>query len=195
MSSSQFYHPISNEKVLLEPLTFAHIQELKKVCSDSEIWKFFSADLFNPDAMEKWMTDRLNQSKAETQMTYAITLKDEKKVIGSSSYGRIDWKEKVIEIGWTWIGADYIGKGINKHMKIVMLSHAFEVMGIERLELRTDENNVRSRKAMVKIGAQHDGTLRSDRFKPDGTRRSSVVYSILKEEWPGIKATVFKELT
>ena len=78
-------------------------------------------------------------------------------------------------------------------MKFLMLSHAFNKMEIERLELRTDELNVRSRKAMEKIGAKHDGTLRSHRATQGGKRRNTVVYSILKSEWPNIRKTIFKE--
>lgn len=188
------YTKLSDAKITLEPLTKNHIEELKNICGNPEIWKFFSADLKEPADMEEWMLARLRESQAGRQMSLAVRLNQTDQVIGTSSYGRIDWKEKVIEIGWTWIGADFIGAGINKQMKFLMLRHAFETMGIERLELRTDENNLRSRRAMEKVGAQHDGTLRSDRYKPDGDRRDSVVYSILKSEWPDIKEAVFKEL-
>lgn len=188
------YIQLSNSKISLEPLKKDHIEELKAICEDPEIWRFFSADLSDPNDMANWMEQRLKESAEGSKMTYAIRMNETGTVFGTTSYARIDWKEKVIEIGWTWIGADFIGAGINKHMKFLMLSHTFETMGIERLELRTDEDNVRSRRAMEKIGAQYDGTLRSDRFKPDGSRRNSVVYSILKGEWPGIKTSIFKDL-
>lgn len=189
--NSQYYVKLTDSKVSLEPLTEEHIIQLANISEDPEIWRFFSADLSDPKEMTNWMGQRLNESSEGRQMTYAIKLNKTGQVIGTSSYGRIDLKEKVIEIGWTWIGASFIGAGINRHMKFLMLRHAFETMEIERLELRTDEDNVRSRRAMEKIGAQHDGTLRSDRFKPNGSRRNSVVYSILKDEWGGVKSSIF----
>lgn len=187
------YIPLSNEKVSLEPLTAIHIDDLKAVCISSEIWRWFTVDLSAPSAMAKWMNGLLEESERGDKMTYAIRLVETNQVIGATSYGHIDWKEKGIEVGWTWIGADFIGSGINKNMKFLMLRHAFETMGIERLELRTDEVNIRSRKAMEKIGAQHDGTLRSHRYNKEGGRRNSVIYSIIKPEWANIKATIFKE--
>ena len=188
------YIKLSDSYISLEPLQKGHIEELKAICKDPEIWRFFSVDLSDSNDMAKWMKQRLAESGEGNKMTYAVRLRESNQVIGTSSYGRIDLVEKVIEIGWTWIGADFIGAGINKHMKFLMLSHAFETIRIERLELRTDEDNVRSRRAMEKIGAQHDGTLRSDRFKIDGGRRNSVVYSILREEWAGIRTSIFKNL-
>jgi len=190
---NEFYRTLSDEKVSLEPLTADHIESLKEVCGDEEIWRWFTVSLSNPVDMAVWMNQLLSDSEQGKKMTYAVRLLETDKIIGSSSYGNIEWKEKNIEIGWTWIGNDYIGSGINKHMKFQMLSHAFENMGIERLELRTDEVNVRSRRAMEKIGAKHDATLRSHRYTKGGRRRNSVVYSILREEWPEIKTSIFKD--
>lgn len=189
----QYYVPLEDSRIRLEPLTAEHIQQMRSLSSDKDIWRWYTADLTNPDHLEEWMTNRLNESNRGAKLSYAVLDKESGKVIGSSSYGNIDWTEHCIEIGWTWLGKAYIGSGINKHMKFLMLDHAFETMGIERLELRTDETNARSRRAMEKIGAQHDGTLRSHRRTQGGRRRDTVVYSILKAEWSEIKDTIFKE--
>lgn len=187
------YKELGDELITLIPLTADHIQEMRKLSGDSDIWRWYTEDLTHPDELEKWMTKRLAESKLGDKMSYAVKLNETGEIIGSSSYGHIDWQEKGIEIGWTWLGKKFIGSGINKHMKFLMLSHAFNKMEIERLELRTDELNVRSRKAMEKIGAKHDGTLRSHRATQGGKRRNTVVYSILKSEWPNIRKTIFKE--
>ncbi|WP_425390028.1 GNAT family N-acetyltransferase [Ekhidna sp.] len=189
----KYYKELSDKKITLIPITADHIQEMRKLSSDSDVWTWYTEDLTHPDALEKWMTKRLAESKLGDKMAYAVKLNETGEIIGSSSYGHIDWQEKGIEIGWTWLGKKYIGSGINKNMKFLMLSHAFDKMEIERLELRTDELNVRSRKAMEKIGAKHDGTLRSHRATQGGKRRNTVVYSILKSEWPVIRKTIFKE--
>lgn len=190
----EWYVTLADELIELVPITMDHIREMRKLSSDSDIWTWYTEDLTNPDALESWMTHRLNETCQGTKMTYTVKLKKTGEVIGATSYGNIDWDEHVIEIGWTWLGKKYIGAGINKHMKFLMLQHAFETMEIERLELRTDEQNLRSRRAMEKIGAKHDGTLRNHRSTQGGRRRNTVVYSILKSEWQEIKSTVFKDI-
>lgn len=190
----QYYVPLKDDVVALQPLTAAHIQEMRSLSSDADIWTWYTEDLTHPDDLQRWMSNRLIASKNGTQMTYAAILRETGKVIGSTSYGHIEWEERCIEIGWTWLGKEFIGAGINKHMKFLMLHHAFEVMNIERLELRTDEANVRSRKAMEKIGATYDGVLRNHRRTQGGRRRNSVIYSIIKPEWNSIRNTIFKEI-
>ena len=158
-----FHIPLSDRLITLEPLTALHVKEMRDLSQGKDIWTWYTEDLTHPDDLEKWMSLLLKDSNAGLKMSYAVVLNESGKVIGSTSYGHIDWVEKDIEIGWTWLGADYIGSRINKHMKFLMLQYAFDQMGIERLELRTDEQNKRSRRAMEKIGAKHDGTLRSHR--------------------------------
>ncbi|MEM8939906.1 MAG: GNAT family protein [Bacteroidota bacterium] len=189
----QFYVPLSDSKVELLPLSKSYIEKMRLLSSDSDIWTWYSADLSNPDDLENWMMNRLKESEEGDKMSYAVLKKDSGSIIGSTSYGHIDWKEKCIEIGWTWLGKDYIGAGINSHMKFLMLRHAFEVMQIERLELRTDKENIRSRKAMEKIGAKHDGTLRNHRVTQGNRRRDTVIYSIIKSEWDALRNTIFSE--
>lgn len=185
------YVSLQNESITLLPLTATHIQEMRALSHDSDIWIWYTEDLTHPDALERWMTNRLDASERGEMMSYAVVLNRTKQVIGSTSYGHIHWAEKGIEIGWTWLGKAFIGTGINKQMKYLMLKHAFETMDMERVELRTDERNARSRKAMEKIGATYDGTLRNHRTTQGGRRRNTVIYSIIKEEWPAIKSTIF----
>ncbi|SNS55134.1 Protein N-acetyltransferase, RimJ/RimL family [Ekhidna lutea] len=189
----KFYIPLSDDLITLLPMTKEHVLEMRKLSGDADVWTWYTEDLTSPDALQDWMMKRFEESQRGEKMTYAVQLNETGGIIGSSSYGHIDWEEKGIEIGWTWLGKKYIGSGINKHMKFLMLHHAFETMEIERLELRTDELNTRSRKAMEKIGAKHDGTLRNHRSTQGRKRRNTVVYSIIKSEWPEIKTTIFKE--
>ena len=189
----QFYVPLSDDRVLLEPLSDQYIEQMLSLSSDSDIWTWYTADLTDPRDLKSWMTNRLKETENEEKLSYAVLLKATKEVVGSTSYGHIDWKEKCIEIGWTWLGKEHIGSGLNKHMKFLMFRHAFETMGIERVELRTDEVNVRSRKAMEKVGATFDGTLRNHRTTQGGRRRNTVIYSILKSEWGHIRNNIFNE--
>jgi len=189
----EHYIVLENSTLRLEPLTESHVKQMRALGSDTDVWRWYTADLSTPDALEAWMMNRFDESQRAEKMSYAVILKETGKVIGSSSYGHIDWQEKGIEVGWTWLDKPYIGSGLNKHMKFLMLHHAFETMAIERLELRTDETNVRSRKAMERIGASFDGTLRNHRGTRGGRRRNTVIYSIIKPEWEHIKKTIFSE--
>lgn len=190
----EWYISLADHKIRLVPITYEHIQKMRTLSSDSDIWTWYTEDLTNPDALENWMTKRLQETDRGEKFTYTVQLIETGEIIGATSYGNISWAEKGIEIGWTWLGKKFIGTGINKHMKFLMLCHAFEVMDIERLELRTDEENIRSRRAMEKIGATHDGTLRNHRSTQGGRRRNTVVYSIIKSEWPEIKNSIFKDM-
>ena len=191
-SMDSYYIPLEDLRIHLEPLNQDHIKLMRRLSNQPDIWTWYTEDLSDPDALEKWMMSRLQESETKQKMSYAVILNETGDVIGSTSYGNIHWSEKGIEIGWTWLGKDYIGAGINKHMKYLMLHHAFENMGIERLELRTDERNARSRRAMEKIGAKYDGTLRNHR-STQGGRRNTVIYSIIKSEWPEVRSTIFSE--
>lgn len=194
MAMTEYYTSLEDNLIILEPLTADHIKAMRLLSNEPDIWTWYTEDLTNPDDLEKWMTSRLEESKHGEKMSYAVILKESGKVIGASSFGHIDWTEKCIEIGWTWLGKEYIGAGINKHMKFLMLKHAFETMGIQRLELRTDETNARSRRAMEKIGAKYDGVLRYHRSTQGNRRRNTVIYSIIEPEWPEVKSSIFSEL-
>ncbi|MDQ4105293.1 MAG: GNAT family N-acetyltransferase [Actinomycetota bacterium] len=93
-----------------------------------------------------------------------------------------------LEIGWSWLGRDFRGQGINRWAKYLLLKHAFERMGAQRVEFKTDKRNDQARRGLRNIGATEEGTLRSYNPMPDGTRRDAVFYSILHAEWPSVKA-------
>ena len=103
------------------------------------------------------------------------------------SFCNIMEKDGRLEIGWSWLGAESQGKGINRWAKFLMMQHAFEHLGAERVEFKTDELNIQARHALCNIGAREEGTLRSFNPMPDGRRRDAVYYSVLKAEWPGVK--------
>ncbi|MEO9238417.1 MAG: GNAT family protein, partial [Jatrophihabitantaceae bacterium] len=92
-----------------------------------------------------------------------------------------------LEIGWSWLGRDFQGAGINRWAKFLLLQHAFEQLAAERVEFKTDQLNLQARKALRNIGAVEEGVLRSFNPMPDGRRRDAVYYSVLRAEWPEVK--------
>src|SRR5690606_4403529 len=107
--------------------------------------------------------------------------------------GSISLKDLRLEIGWTWIDRATQGSGLNKHCKYLLLSYAFENLGIQRIEFKTDSRNIQSRKAIEKIGGVYEGLLRNHTLLPDGYRRDTVYYSILKAEWEAVKRRHFDQ--
>jgi RimJ/RimL family protein N-acetyltransferase len=99
----------------------------------------------------------------------------------------IQQQHKKLEIGSTWLHPTYWATVVNLECKLLLLTHCFEVLEASRVQLKTDENNIRSRKAIEKIGGQFEGILRSDMLRDNNTKRNSAYYSIIAEEWPVIK--------
>jgi RimJ/RimL family protein N-acetyltransferase len=116
-------------------------------------------------------------------MPFIIYDKNSKKYAGSTQFMNIDKKNKVLEIGSTWIGREFQGTGLNGQVKGLMLQYAFNGMMFEKVEFRIDERNLRSRKAVEKLGAKLEGILRKNIYLLDGYKRNTCCYGILKEEW------------
>ena len=109
------------------------------------------------------------------------------KIIGSSSFGNISYYDKRIEIGWTWLARECQGKGFNQSAKYLMLKYGFETLHMERIEFKSDVLNIAARKGLSKIGCMEEGILRSHTLMTNRRRRDTMYYSILKDEWSGIK--------
>ena len=120
------------------------------------------------------------------QMAFVIEV--EGQMAGSTRYGDIRPEHAGLEIGWTWLAPEHCRSGVNRRMKRLMLAHAFEVLGMERVQLKTDLLNTRSQRAIEGLGAVREGVLRSHTRRADGTLRDTVMYSVTRAEWPGVRA-------
>jgi RimJ/RimL family protein N-acetyltransferase len=137
------------------------------------------------DGFTKWLEKSLAMPES---LLYAIVLKDTGELIGTTGYLDIRAEHLGLEIGRTWIARKYQGSQVNPESKYLLLSHAFETVDVRRVQFKTDANNLQSQRAIEKLGAQREGVLRRYQRRTDGTLRDSVVYSILAEEWPEVKA-------
>jgi RimJ/RimL family protein N-acetyltransferase len=147
--------------------------------------------LNNPaEFKQKWFDKAIRQMQEGKRLAFKIEHLN--KLVGSSSFYEIDVPNKSLKIGYTWFHPDSWGKGINSLSKGLMLQYAFEKLGVNRAAFSIDSANERSCKAVEKLGAVKEGVLRHDMVRPDGSLRSTVSYSILKEEWPAIKMRVLK---
>lgn len=183
---------LENERVKLSPLTLDNYHHLITVAQEKDLIYYSPSDISTPEKLRHYVEVALNGFQNKTVMPFIIYDKEKRQYAGSTRLGLINWKNKVVHIGWTWIGHGFQGTGLNKHMKFLMLQYVFETLEFEKLEFRIDERNQKSRNAVEKLGASLEGILRKDTIMKDGFRRSTCCYGILKDEWSTIKATVFK---
>jgi RimJ/RimL family protein N-acetyltransferase len=178
---------LDNEYVRLRPITPEDREPVRAIAMDPEIWRYF-VSLVETDAdYEAYFDASLADHAEGRRVVFVITDKASGRVAGSMSYGNLAEADARIEIGWSWLGKDFRGRGVNRWSKYLLLEHAFERLGAERVEFKTDELNEQARRGLRNIGAVEEGTLRSFNIMPGGRRRDAVYYSVLRSEWPEVK--------
>ena len=171
----------------LEPLNQAHLPEIQAAAADGELWKLFFTSVPTYETTQQWLDTALEMQRQQTAIPFAIREKASGKIVGATRYFRIEPHNRRLEIGHTWYSQSVQRTGINTECKLLLLSHAFEVLGCIAVEFRTDYFNNKSQAAIERLGAKRDGILRNHMVMPDGRIRDTVVYSILQNEWPGVK--------
>ena len=186
--------PLENERVLLSPLREQDRSPLLELALDPRIWRYFVLRIDTAADFHRWFDGCLAQQEAGTRIVFCITDKSRGTVAdgvgtvaGTMSYSTLLEKERRVEIGASWLGIGFQGTGVNRAAKLALLSHAFETLGAERVEFKTDVLNTQARRALTDIGAVEEGVLRSFNFMPDGRRRDAIYYSILRAEWPAVR--------
>jgi N-acetyltransferase len=172
--------------VSLEPLTPSHVPELAAASADGDVGALWFTSAPSPDTAVQWVDLRLSLQHPDTGLTFVARSLDGR-VVGSSSYLHVDPSNRRLEIGNTWFSASVRRTGVNTESKLLMLGHAFDELGCIAVEFRTHFFNSTSREAIERLGAKLDGVLRSHQLLPDGSRRDTVVYSILDIEWPAVR--------
>lgn len=184
---------LSNQKVILRPLEAGDETGLWPIAKEKELWTYGLKDLSKTGELKKYIDSALRDRENGTCAVWVIIDAASGKIAGCTRLAEISWKDERGQIGWTWIGSGFQGSGINKAMKFEILQYGFDVLGLNRIELKADERNLRSRKAILGIGATEEGTLREHMKIHDGFIRNTVFYSILKSEWAGIREKYFEQ--
>ena len=174
--------------VRLEPLSEEHVDDLFDGCADADVWRWMPvAAPSTVDDMRVVVGDALRESTARARIPFAIIEQSTGRAIGSTSYLDVVPAHRRIEIGWTWLGKPWWRTAANTEAKLLLLGHAFDTLQARRVALKTDVRNDRSQAAIGRLGAQREGVLRSHIERPDGSRRDTVYFSILSDEWPGVR--------
>ena len=173
--------------IRLEPLTPSHAEELLEAAAAPEIWRWMPERIGSAEQMARWIDAALTAQAAGTEYAFAVMDRATGRAIGSTRYMDVSEAHRGVEVGWTWYRPEDWGGRVNPEAKLLLGTHAFESWGAIRLYLKTDSLNERSRAAILKLGAVHEGDLRNHRIRADGTYRHSSYYSIIAGEWPAVK--------
>lgn len=180
---------LTGTHVRLEPLTLAHASGLLDVGRDEDIWKYLMRPPFaDLDDTRGWISDALAAQQTGSQLPFVGIHKESNRVAGSTRYLNISPNDKGLEIGWTWLGVDYMRTVVNTECKLLLLRHAFETLGYVRVQLKTDLLNERSQRAIERIGGVREGVLRKFQRTRNDRIRDTVMYSILDSEWPAVRS-------
>jgi RimJ/RimL family protein N-acetyltransferase len=180
---------LTGRYVRLEPLSESHISDLAIAGNDEDIWRYMLYGMIQTeDDMRRWVEDMLSRQRRGNDLPFAVIHLESERAIGATRYLDIRPEHRGLEIGGTWYAAAYQRTAVNTECKYLLLCHAFETLGCVRVQFKTDQRNVRSQRALERIGAVYEGTLRNHMILEDGTIRHSVYYSIIDSEWPAVKA-------
>ncbi|MCX5403343.1 GNAT family N-acetyltransferase [Streptomyces sp. NBC_00335] len=182
------------ERVRLEPLELRHHDGLCEAVRDGSLWELAVTIVPHPDDVRGFIEDAIAARAAGTQIPYATVDAATGRVIGSTRLMVINTANRRLEIGWTFLAASWQRSGANTEAKLLMLTHAFEALGMNRVELLTDVRNAKSRAAITRIGAKPEGVLRHHMVMRDGWIRDTAVYSITRPEWPDVKQGLLDRL-
>ncbi|MDT5040866.1 MAG: hypothetical protein QOE51_1851 [Actinoplanes sp.] len=178
---------LADEHVELRPIAAGDRASLRAVAMDSEIWRYFVLRIETDADFDAFFDTAIADQAAGRRVVYRVTDKRSGRTAGSMSLCSLAEPDGRLEIGWSWLGRDFRGQGVNRWAKYLMLEHAFERLTVERVEFKTDALNVQARRGLRNIGATEEGTLRSFNPMPGGRRRDAVFYSVLRAEWPSVR--------
>ncbi|MDX1561952.1 MAG: GNAT family protein [Gammaproteobacteria bacterium] len=179
---------LEGEHVRLEPLSQHHREALCDAIRDGELWTLHVTFVPHPDQIGGFLSDAEKLAADGSGLVFATVHRGSGRVIGSTRYMHRNEVHRRVEIGFTFLAKSHQRTAVNTEAKLLMLTHAFETLAMNRVELLTDVLNTASRRAILRIGAKEEGVLRSHMIMPDGRVRDSALYSIVRSEWPDVKA-------
>ena len=173
--------------VRLEPLARTHLDDLASVAFDPAIWRYTLVRPVDIDGLTAWLDTAVASAAAGTELPFATIDLASGRAVGSTRFMSIAPEHRRLEIGWTWLAPRFQRSGANREAKLLQLRHAFEDLGANRVEFKTDSRNDRSRAALLGIGATFEGIFRNHMVMPDGPLRHSAYYSVVVEDWPKVR--------
>ncbi len=186
---------LTGRYVRVEPLTLDHVPDLAAATAgDDQVWQWITTPPTDEPGVRAIVETALAERDLGTRWPWAVVDLASGRAVGSSSFLDIEPADERIEIGWTFYACSVWRSPVNTETKLLLLGHAFETLGYERVMFKTHHRNERSQAAIARLGAVYEGTFRHHRLHWDGSRRSSVFYSILSAEWPAVRDRLSERL-
>ena len=180
---------LTGSVVRLEPLSEQHVPDLTVAAHDERIWRYMLyAYPEDEEKMLAWVRDILTRQAAGADLAFAVIHLASGRAIGATRYLEIRPPHRSLEVGGTWYATEFQRTAVNSECKYLLLKHAFETLGCIRVQFKADARNLRSLRAIERLGAAREGVLRNHYILADGGFRDSVYFSILDKEWPGVRA-------
>ena len=175
---------LEDDMVLLRPLQSSDFEHLKNFAIyEPDLWMYSLKNVAGEENMKQYIQEALTARTNEKEFPFIVFDKRTQQYAGCTRFYDIQLSHKTLQLGYTWYGKKFQGTGLNKHCKYLLLQFAFEKMEMERVEFRADNRNNTSIAAMKNIGCTVEGVLRQNLLLPNGTRRDSIILSILRNEW------------
>jgi RimJ/RimL family protein N-acetyltransferase len=196
MKNNWINHPIllKGDEIELLPLEKEHLEDLFLAAANKEIWELTSVNYSVEEIFYPNFNNAINEREKGTAYPFVIVHKRSNKIIGTTRFLEIYPNDKKLEIGVTWIMKEYWGTTVNLECKLLLLDYCFDTLKANRVQFRAKDNNLRSRKAIEKIGGQFEGTLRKDKIEPNGVPRNTAFYSILDDDWQAVKQSIKNQI-
>ena len=185
---------LEGKRVKLVPLSIAHAEELWESAKNEDLWEHYTfRKMESFEKFKDFLAGSLKEAESGKGFTFTIIDKATGKMRGGTSFLDIQPASRSLEIGRTWLAKELHGTGLNAECKFLLLRYCFEELKLIRVFFKTDSNNLRSQKAMEKIGARYEGILRNHMIREDGTFRHSAYFSIIESEWEGVKSILSEQ--
>ena len=184
---------LENRRARLRPLELTDFEALKAVAMDADLWQYTLTRADDAVSLAAYLRQAVEAREQGLRYPFAIIDRATGELAGSTSYYSVVAPDHRLSIGYTWVGTRFQRSGLNRACKHLLLSYAFDMLSYERVELETDARNHKSRTAMARMGATEEGLLRSHRPTQGGIRRDTVIFSIIRPEWSGLRQSVFQE--
>jgi RimJ/RimL family protein N-acetyltransferase len=181
---------LTGDHVVLEPAADRHLPALLEAAHDEQVWAWLP---WRRPTTEAELAEIL-AAERRIALPFAQVERATGRAVGITTYRDIDERHRTLEVGGTWIGRPWWRTAINTEAKLLILGHAFETLHANRVAIKTDIRNERSQAAIARLGAKREGVLRHQYIRPDGTLRDTVLYSVIPEEWPSVRAYLRERL-
>src|SRR5882724_320762 len=185
---------LEGQHVRLEPLSMAHEEALILAAGDGELWNSTVTIVPTRATMAAYIEAALDGQAQKRELPFVINRKVSGEVVGTTRFYEIRPHDRAVAIGYTWLSQSVQRTAVNTESKLLLLAHAFEHWRCNRVELITDVLNQQSRAAILRLGAKEEGVLRKHLILPSGRIRDSVIFSIIADEWPEVKARLSAKL-